>query len=61
MLHIDGFSLLVGLTMVVFASSAGGEPEREAGREAAVLEALPLPRVTVPLGAMIKTNKLASI
>ena len=25
-------------TMVVFASSAGGEPEREAGREAAVVE-----------------------
>ena len=48
-------------TIVVFASSAGGEPEREAGREAAVLEALPLPRVTVPLGAMIKTNKFASI
>ena len=48
-------------TIVVFASSAGGEPEREVGREAAVLGALPLLRVTVPLGAMIKMNKFASI
>ena len=44
---------------MVFGSEPGGEPEREAGREAAMLGALPLLRVAaelVPLGAMSKNE-----